>query len=733
MLVNLLTVHEEWLIDRILYYANLTNYTKYSSTLREAWKISIQGLSHPLQEVLRTYESIPEIVADSNFSCDPIARFGIEEARKHRSRGVGLEMFLGLFKYYKQSYIDLIDICHFPYENSQKARQFFVRYFDWIEIAFVSEWSKTHADDCVAELQQSNRALSNEKNEYLTIFESLAPPIAIVDEWGNIKKMNFAAAKRFRHASTPGAHYYSISNERHTFHWLYDEILYFKRCGKKEYTFEKTYCDGEEQYVFEITFSQILDVSGKFMGTTVFFNDVTALKASQNQIHYQTYFDGLTRLPNRTLFNDRLSQVFSHAKRSGGNFGVLFIDLDNFKHVNDGYGHDLGDRILIDVAQRLSSCIREQDTVARLGGDEFVILLREIHDENGAVRIAQRIHDALDEPVLIADKSFNIGGCIGVSLYPMDGLDASTLMKNAEIAMYRAKERGKNSYQLFAPTMQEAVHKRIDTENQIRKALDRDEFVVFYQPKIDVNTFRIAGVEALVRWLKPDGRILPPCEFISVAEESGLIVPLGESVLRQACRQAQQWSDGGFPNIQLAVNISARQFQSRGFIDNVLQIVSDSRLDPSRLELELTESTVMIDADETLAMLNRLAGRGIQLSIDDFGTGYSSLYLLKNFPFTTLKVDRSFVRDITSDPSDAAMVETIVSMGRNLKLRVIAEGVETKAQLDFLCVHSCDEVQGYLFSPPVPADEILRMLRDEEKMSLSYHFQHRLPSASNFS
>lgn len=428
------------------------------------------------------------------------------------------------------------------------------------------------------------------------------------------------------------------------------------------------------------------------------------------QMKHQAYHDPLTDLPNRMLFNDRLTMAMANARRNREMLAVLFFDLDQFKTVNDTLGHAAGDLLLQEVAGRLAACLRERDTIARMGGDEFTMLLPQVAREASAVKVARKVLDVLQQPWIINGHEFHITASIGIAIYPNDGDDAETLMKHADIAMYRAKEQGRNNYQLYTPAMNARIIERQSMENALRHALERGEFTVFYQPQVNTGAGKITGAEALVRWQRPERGLVCPDQFIPLAEETGLIGPLGEWVLRTACAQNKAWQEAGLPPVRVTVNISAHQFRQLNLVETVARVLKETGLAPRRLELEITESAAMKDVEFTITVLRKLSAMGVQLAIDDFGTGYSSLNYLKRFPIHTLKIDRLFVRDITNDPEDAALVDTIIVLGQKLKLKVIAEGVETEEQMAFLKERRCEEMQGYLFSKPVPAGEFETIL-----------------------
>lgn len=431
------------------------------------------------------------------------------------------------------------------------------------------------------------------------------------------------------------------------------------------------------------------------------------VKQRTAQLNYLAYHDALTNLPNRILFEDRLSQALVSAQKNQG-VAVLFISLDKFKEVRDTLGHSLGSQLLQDVANRLTNHSREGSTLARFESDEFAMLLTQVSTED-VVEITNDIFESFKKPFIIKEHEIFIATGIGISLFPVDGKDSQTLLKNAGAALSRADEMGGNSYQFYTADINRKALKRLALENNLRRALERDEFEVFYQPKIDINTRKIVGMEALVRWRHPELGLISPLEFIPLAEETGLIVPIGKWILRAACAQSQFWRDEGF-NLQVAVNLSARQFQEQDLAQTIIKIIEETKINPCCLNLEVTESSIMKNAESAVKTLGELKELGIKISIDDFGTGYSSLGYLKRLPIDILKIDKSFVSDVTTNPDDAALVMAIVTLAHNLKLKVVAEGVETEEQLSFLHLLRCDEWQGYLYSKPISADDFGRLL-----------------------
>jgi diguanylate cyclase (GGDEF)-like protein/PAS domain S-box-containing protein len=431
--------------------------------------------------------------------------------------------------------------------------------------------------------------------------------------------------------------------------------------------------------------------------------DITDRKLAQERIEYQAYHDALTALPNRVLFRDRLTVALAHARRAGKNLGVMFLDLDQFKLVNDTLGHTIGDGLLQAVATRLTNCVRGEDTVARMGGDEFTILLAELTDSKGATTVAQKVLESISRPFIVDDHELFVTTSIGIAMFPGDGEDAETLLRNSDSAMYRAKELGRNNFQQASPATF-AQKGRLLLESSLHHAFEREEFVVHYQPMLEIWSGRVVGAEALIRWQHPENGLMAPDDFIGIAEESRLILPIGEWVLRTACEQMKRWHEAG-RKLRIGVNLSARQFQQRDLARTVARVLEQTGLEPEYLDLEITETTAMQNAELSLTTMRRLKEMGVRISIDDFGTGYSSLAYLKRFPIDCVKIDQNFVRDVVTNTTDSAIISAVISMARALKLRVVAEGVETEAQLAFLRSEQCAEMQGFLYSRPVPAHE----------------------------
>ncbi|RPI36826.1 MAG: EAL domain-containing protein [Nitrospiraceae bacterium] len=453
-----------------------------------------------------------------------------------------------------------------------------------------------------------------------------------------------------------------------------------------------------------------IEKRGEVIGAVVSLLDVSERRRMEEEIRQQAYHDTLTGLPNRIVFMDRLNLAITQAHRNKQILALLFLDLDRFKDINDAYGHGIGDQLLREVAIRIKSCLRETDTVARIGGDEFSIMLSDVKQMEDASRIAGKIIAAIQQPYNISNHELHMSTSIGISIYPDDSIRPEMLLRNADIAMYHAKGQGRNNYQFYSPTMKARTIERMMFENNLRRALDRGELVVFYQPQVDIATRKMVGAEALVRWQHPELGLLSAAQFISLAEKTGLIDSIGEYVLQTVCEQNKALQEAGSPPICMTVNLSAREFQNPGIIDKVSQILQETGLDPQFLELEITESIAMRDAALTSDKLGKLSEMGILFSLDDFGKGYSSLNYLKKFPIRKLKIDQSFIRGLKEDPDDQAIVNAVVQMAHSLKLRVVAEGVETDDQMLFLRSCNCDQMQGYLYSEPLPIEAFQKLV-----------------------
>ncbi|HUW50647.1 MAG TPA: EAL domain-containing protein [Sulfuricella sp.] len=585
----------------------------------------------------------------------------------------------------------------------------------------IAGWRENHvyklpSGEIVAIYDDVTERRRSEENLRLAakVFESSTAGIVITDTAGHILNVNaaFTRITGYRLAEIRGATPRLLKSGRH------DDTFYREMW---ESLLETGHWQGEiwnkrkngEIYPEWMSVGNVKNDQGEtthFVGT---FSDITQRKAAEERINYLAHHDALTGLPNRTLLNDRIGQTLAACQYQHHKAALLLIDLDRFKNINESLNHDFGDHLLQLVAERLGGCIRALDTLARSGGDEFVVLMSEVHNLGEISVMAKAILTAMNQPFQVEGQEIIITSSIGISVYPDDGDDTQTLLKNADVAMYRAKEQGRNNCQFYTQNMNVRTFETLVLENSLRHALKLQQFELHYQPQLDIASGTIIGMEALIRLHHPELGMVPPANFIPIAEETGLIVPIGEWVIQQACIQTKAWHDLGYDDLHVAVNLSARQFRQPGLVQTVEKALADSGLPPARLELELTESILMQDTEETLATLLRLKDMGVQLSIDDFGTGFSSLGYLKRFNLDKLKIDQSFVRDITSDPNDLAIARAVIALGHSLNLKVIAEGVETAEQLALLRENGCDEMQGYYFSRPRPAGEIPQLLQDK--------------------
>ena len=468
-----------------------------------------------------------------------------------------------------------------------------------------------------------------------------------------------------------------------------------------------------------LTISVDRDENGEIVHYIGGFVDISQKKYDEERIERLAYYDPLTDLPNRVLLRDRLTRVLANAQRNQRSAAILMLDLDRFKNINDSLGHNIGDSVLQAVAERLRACVRDSDTVARLGGDEYIVVMADMDDAQDVAAFAKKILEAFIPPVMVGEKELGVTLSIGISVFPVDGEDEQTLMKNADSAIYSAKQAGRNTFQFYTPDMNASTLETLMIENALRRALERQEFRLFFQPQVDLRDGKIIGAEALIRWIHPDHGLLAPCSFISIAEDSGLILPIGEWVLLEACRNLKSWHDDGFDSLTVAVNLSAVQFRQENLDDRIEAIGRETGVDLQYVELELTESMIMQNAEVTINSMHAMKTLNVQLSIDDFGTGYSSLSYLKRFPIDKLKIDRSFVADITENPADLAICNVIIDLSHNLNLKVIAEGVETDGQLQLLRTNGCDEMQGFYFSKPIPAEEFRVLLHSRKRLQLT--------------
>jgi diguanylate cyclase (GGDEF)-like protein/PAS domain S-box-containing protein len=543
------------------------------------------------------------------------------------------------------------------------------------------------------------------------VFANTIEGVVVTDSEGNIEWVNpaFTVITGYNAEEAIGKNPRILKSKRHTKEFyknMWDSLIENGQWQGEIWNRKK----GGETYPEWLTISAIRDDRGNVVQYVSIFNDITERIKQEESIKYQANHDALTGLPNRFLYKDRMLATIAHAHRYGEKFAVILLGLDRFKRVNDTLGHASGDKLLIAVAARLSEVLQEDDTVARFSGDTFGIILKEVKNVDKLMFHVNEIFDKLNTPFNIDEHTLHITASMGISLYPLDGIDCEALIKNADTAMHRAKELGTNSYQIYTHSMNEKAHRWLSMENEIHKALERDEFILHYQPQVDIKTGRIVGAEALVRWIHPKSGFVSPGEFIPLAEETGLIIPLGEWVLNRACSQNKEWQDKGLPKILMSVNLSTVQFKNHNLISGVKEILNVTKLSSQYLELEITESNAMLDADFTNKKLCELKEMGIRIAIDDFGTGYSSLAYLSTFPIDKIKIDQSFVKGIPQEKEMMAIVKAIIAMSKSLDIKTIAEGVETKEQIKCLEELHCNEIQGYFYSKPVEPEVFEKLL-----------------------
>ena len=558
--------------------------------------------------------------------------------------------------------------------------------------------------------KQMEEELKRSEEKYRLITENTTDLISVVDREGHFLYLSPS------HEAVLGCKTGQVGSS--LLPWIVEddreimsEAIQHAFSSRKSRQIEYRLCTAARQEIWvETTINPVITAAGTVRKLVLVSRDVTERKKSEQKIHHLAYHDTLTDLPNRRLLVQYLSKELSQAKRVGSKLAVLFLDLDRLKDINDAWGHDVGDLILIEAAKRLKGCIRNHDMVARLGGDEFTIVLTSVSGKEEVESIVHRLQSLLQKPLVLAGQTFTLSMSIGIALYPQDGVEADDLLKRADTALYVVKSRGRNSYEFFDPTMEAKTLERILMENELRKAINQGHFDIYYQPKTDLATGKLTGMEALVRWIHPELGVIPPNRFIPIAEETGMIIELGEWILRQACRQNKEWQNEGFPPLKVSVNLSARQLHQKNLTEVIETILKETGLEPKWLELEITES-ILVKLDEAIDTLQAVRQSGVQISIDDFGTGYNSFSYIKHLPIDTIKIDSSFIQDIHQNQESQAIVKAIVTIAESLNLNVIAEGVELLDQVAALSENGCDQGQGYLFSKPLPTKDFKQYLQ----------------------
>ncbi|MCB2226532.1 MAG: EAL domain-containing protein [Desulfarculaceae bacterium] len=621
---------------------------------------------------------------------------------------------------------------HRMYEELQRAMEHDGAFFEWTHRRADGTWflsevslSKVRVDQRDV-IQAAVRDITDQKRRLedlallASVYENSVEGIVITDANGQIERVNpgFAKITGYSSSEVVGQNPRVLKSDRH------DSVFYHRMWQALE---TRGQWSGEiwnrrkdgEIYPEWLTVNRIADDNGRTAHYVGVFHDISDIKRSEEKLSYRAQHDHLTGLPNRVLFYDRLNMAMASAKRTNTGVGVFFLDLDNFKNVNDTLGHLAGDEVLKEVSRRLELVLRSEDTVARLGGDEFLIALTRLADPSEAVRAAQRVLDALRAPIKLGEQQVYIGGSVGISLYPQDGDDADTLIKNCDIAMYRAKNQGKNTYAVFTEAISEAVVRRFTLENELRQAMAQKSFCLHYQPKVEAATGKVVGTEALVRWQKSDGELVFPDEFIPLAEETDIIYELSPWVLNKACEDLASLHKMGHEELTVAVNLSAKQFQDKNLTEQATAVIGKYGLKARHLSFEITEHTIMTNVELAAEIMRRLSELGIKVALDDFGTGYSSLGYLSRLPLNAIKIDKSFVDDLPQSPEASVVARTIITLAHGLSFKTVAEGVSVREQLHFMQEHGCDEIQGYYFSRPLPLDQLAELLEETPRFDVS--------------
>jgi len=570
--------------------------------------------------------------------------------------------------------------------------------------------------ESLSKMSREHKKAEERLKQAAAVFKNATDGVIITDAQGVIVTINHATSEitGYGEEEVLGKNPNIFKSDRHTpsfFQDMWESLEQYDQWRGEIWNRRK---NGEVFPCWQTISAVRDDDTGKIKNYVSMMSDITAIKESQERLQHMAHHDPLTNLPNRLLFNDRLEHAMERAHREKFDIGVMFLDLDNFKPINDGLGHPVGDKVLQSVAERLVGLVREEDTVARIAGDEFAIIVEEVTDSQGVSRVAGEILSVFEVPFQINGQELHLTTTIGISLYPGDGKDVTSLVKNADTAMYRGKRRGKNRYCFYTQDLTEVALERLQLGNDLRAALRQNEFQVYYQPQYSLTTGQLTGAEALVRWSHPEMGLVSPIKFIPIAESTGIIIPLGEWVLREACTKMQMWQESGYALERISVNVAGQQIQRSDFVKTARKVLEDTGLKPQCLELEITESFIMEREDEAISTLVKLRDLGVTLAIDDFGTGYSSLSYLKRLPIDKLKIDRSFIKDIPQDTNGEAIARAVIALGKSMQLKIIAEGVETEEQMKFVSLEGCDEVQGYYYSCPVPEKEFVELMKSSK-------------------
>ena len=694
--------------ERMVYLSDLTSFFRYTSHLKELTELNSQLLQKAPFGMLSTLEG--KIVAFNQLFCE---LFDLD------FRNLYQRTWLEVLLLNSSGEVNKI----LSLNKEQRQFQFEMEFMNlsnkkfWLQIEVKKASNKTEVDYMHWYFRDTTegRAYAQHLQQAAVVFEASSDAIMIIDAKKRIKMINsaFSLMTGFSEQDVVGRNPQILGAEQKDIKLL--ESLWSQVESSKSWQGEiwKRKKDGS-RYPEWMSLTAVTTVTGSITEYVLIASDMTERKQAEDRIRYQANYDPLTNLPNRNLFMDRLQRAITRSIREETSMALLFIDLDRFKFINDAFGHSVGDALLVKVARLLESCVRMSDTIARLGGDEFAIILSPIYGEKNAARVSSTIIEKLNKPIQLDGYKAVPCASIGICLYPKDGDTEEMLLKNADIAMYRAKEKGRNTYQFFTQEMQQQAQERTTLEAELRAAIGDEQLYPVYQPQLDCKTGLVGGIEVLMRWNPKDGKkMVTPDVFIPLAEDTGLIIPMGKWILEQACRQYKRWHEEGIAPNYIAVNVSGAQFKDVGFVDAVDEVLKKTGMDPTHLELELTESLLMEDHNYAVTILTKLHARDIKLSIDDFGTGFSSLAYLKAFPMDNLKIDQSFIRDILENKDNAAIVKAIVNLGHTLNMHIIVEGVETNLQMDLLKHYKVDYIQGYHYSKPMAWNECQQFLKNE--------------------